>query len=58
MEPGEARLICGHIDSGKFGKYLNGLSKPEPMAHCGPERTKFEQHPMRNPNGSLKVSTT
>lgn len=52
MEPDDERLICGHPDSGDFGKYLKGLSDPAPLDHCKGE--KFEQHPQRNRDGSLK----
>lgn len=48
MEP-DSPLICGHPDSGTFGKSLT-RGRPE---HCG-EFTKFKQHPLRNPDGSLK----
>lgn len=52
MEPDDQRLICGHPDSGEFGKYLQGLNNPQPLEHC--QGKKFEQHPLRNENGSLK----
>lgn len=53
MEPDDPRLICGHPDSGDFGKYLKGpLANPTPMEHCKGE--KFEQHPLRNRDGSFK----
>ena len=52
MEPSDAILICGHIDSGTFGKYL----RKEPLDHCKWE--KFKQHPLRNENGSLKKGKT
>ena len=49
MEPDDD-LTCGHPDSGAFGLYCHRA----PPEHCGPERTKFEQHPLRNPDGTLK----
>jgi hypothetical protein len=49
MEPDDPRLICGHADSGAYGKYLKGV---DPLPHCKGE--KFEQHPHRNRDGSLK----
>ena len=52
MEP-DSPLICGHKDSGTFGLHV----PRRPADHCGPDRTKFEQHPKRNPNGSLKSDT-
>ncbi len=52
MEP-DSDLICGHPDSGVFGKLV--LSGP--VEHCGPEYMKFEQHPLRNADGSLKNYT-
>lgn len=51
-EPDAPYLICGHKDSGELGLYVKG----NPVAHCG-DYTKFEQHPLRNPNGSLKTVT-
>lgn len=53
-EPDDPRFICGHKDAGEFGVYLRLLSNPLPAKHCGDDRAKFEQHPMRNENGSLK----
>lgn len=61
MEPdGEPLLICGA--EGGFGKYLNPLlpgngqlrGRGAETPICGPTRPKFEQHPRRNPNGTLK----
>lgn len=49
MEPDDD-LTCGHPDSGPVGLYCYR----KPPDHCGPDRTKFKQHPLRNPNGSLK----
>lgn len=52
MEPSDMNLVCGHKDAGLFGLYLHAATKPE--GHCGPDLRKFEQHPGRNPDGSLK----
>lgn len=49
-EPDEPFLICGHPDAGTFGSYL----RKEPLDHC-PDFSKFEQHPLRNEDGSLKL---
>lgn len=49
MEP-DSELTCGHPDSGLFGLYVHR----GPAPHCGPEHVKFEQHPRRNADGSLK----
>ena len=48
MEP-DSGLICGHPDAGTFGKTIY----KEPLDHCGWK--KFEQHPGRNPDGSLDI---
>ncbi len=54
IEFSDMNFICGHPDSGEFGLYLyKGV--PD---HCGPTRTKFEQHPNRRPNGDLKLLST
>ena len=50
MEP-DSPLICGHPDSGSFGLSV----RRDPVEHCGPERSKFEQHPKRHADGSLKT---
>lgn len=55
-EPDDPRFICGHKDAGEFGLYLRGLTVVQPAKHCGEERSKFEQHPLRNEDGSLKGS--
>lgn len=47
MEP-DSGLICGHRDAGTFGKNI----RKEPLEHC--EWNKFQQHPLRNENGTLK----
>jgi hypothetical protein len=49
MEPDDMNLICGHPDTGTFGKYI----RIEPLPHC-PDYSKFKQHPGRNQNGTLK----
>ena len=49
MEPSDMNLTCGHRDAGAFGLHIY----KEPLEHC-PDYLKFEQHPGRNPNGSLK----
>ena len=51
MEPsGDARLVCG--ETGDFGVWADIASSSD--GHCGPKRPKFEQHPDRNPDGTLK----
>ena len=45
-------FICGHRDAGTFGVYTYRAVAPE--GHCGPSLSKFKQHPMRNPDGTLK----
>lgn len=50
MEPDADYLICGHPDSGSMGEYI----KIQPLKHC--EWKKFEQHSLRNKNGSLKTN--
>lgn len=53
-EPDEPYPICKHPDSGVFGLYVgNGRGPDSPGGHCGPERTKFQQHPLRTPEGNL-----
>lgn len=43
MESSDMNFACGHPESGSLGIYINhGI--PE---HCGPDRSKFEQHPLR-----------
>lgn len=65
MGPGDDELVCGHPDAGPMGEYArvasegrvrSGAVLPK-LGHCGPERAKFEQHPLRNPDGSLKRMT-
>ena len=52
MGPGDDELVCGHNAAGMMGKYARVAS--EKGGHCGPDRKKFEQHPNRNEDGSLK----
>lgn len=47
MEP-DSPLICGHPDAGTFGLAI----RKHPLDHCGWK--KFQQHPLRNADGSLK----
>lgn len=51
MEP-DSDLVCGHPDAGIVGATANRASGED--GHCGPERPKFQQHPRRNPDGTLK----
>lgn len=48
MEP-DSDLICGHKDAGGFGKVI----RKDNITHCK-DADKFEQHPLRNKDGSLK----
>jgi hypothetical protein len=48
MEP-DTDLTCGHKDAGELGTTI----RKEPLNHC-PDYSKFEQHPLRNPDGTLK----
>lgn len=50
MEPDDPRLICFHPDSGAMGLYLRDS---KPVTHCC-GGSKFEQHPQRRPDGSLR----
>lgn len=53
MEP-DSPLICGHPESGMFGLSLAGPASPRLKdGHCGEDGSKFEQHPLRGPNGEL-----
>lgn len=54
MEPGDMNFVCGHKDAGIMGLYIHHAVKEG--GHCGPNRPKFKQHPLRNPNGTLKSS--
>lgn len=51
MEPDDD-LACGHPDAGSVGTYAYIAAGPS--GHCGAERPKFEQHPLRHPDGELK----
>lgn len=46
-------FVCGHPDSGTYGTVIGGYQLT-PVEHCGPDHSKFEQHPKRHPDGSLK----
>lgn len=50
MEPDSPYLICGHRQEGPFGKFIYNSEKA--LDTC--EFKKFEQHPLRNEDGSLK----
>lgn len=53
MEPADMNLTCSHPDLTN-GKHPFGLHiYREPLDHC-PNYSKFEQHPGRNPDGTLK----
>lgn len=48
FEPDGDYPVCGHKDSGMFGLYVgNGHGPDTAGGHCGPDRVKFEQHPLR-----------
>jgi len=49
MEP-DGPFCCGHRDAGPFGLSLHR----GPPQHCGPDRAKFTQHPLRTPAGDIK----
>jgi len=50
IEPDSPYFICGYPDPRHpWGLYI----KKEPLDHC-PNFSKFEQHPGRNPDGTLK----
>ena len=51
MEPDDD-FTCGHPDAGPMVKYVRVAASSG--GHCGPERPKFEQHPLRTPEGGLK----
>jgi hypothetical protein len=52
MEPDDMNFICGHPDAGTFGIYIRHATNEK--GHCGPSRTKFQQHPLRLPSGDIK----
>jgi len=47
----DSGIICGHPDAGWAGQTIYR----EPLSHC-PDFVKFEQHELRNPDGTLKLS--
>ena len=64
MEPDEPLLICGVKSipgATGFGLYLNprleGGGRGPETPICGADRPKFEQHPLRGPDGSLGRAT-
>ncbi len=54
MEPSDMNFTCGHPDAGAFGIYTHRATAEG--GHCGPERSKFKQHPLRNADGTLKMN--
>lgn len=65
MEPDDMNFICGHKDAGPYGIYthqavaseaekVKAQSEHPGYGHCGPDRPKFVQHPLRKLDGSLK----
>jgi hypothetical protein len=50
MDPDSEYLVCGLKENGLFGTYVKDINVP--LDNCKGE--KFEQHPLRNTNGSLK----
>lgn len=44
-------FICGHPDAGEFGKFIRVATKSD--GHCGINKSKFEQHPNRNEDGTI-----
>jgi hypothetical protein len=54
MEPDDD-LCCGHSSAGAFGTYVRHMRKEG--ATCGPDGGLFEQHPLRNSDGTLKVAS-
>jgi hypothetical protein len=55
LEPDAPKLVCGHSDTGNmFGAYTDCASSER--GHCGPNHSKFQQHPGRNEDGTLKVT--
>jgi hypothetical protein len=51
MEPDDD-FCCGHPDAGEVGTYVKRAAVEG--GHCGPERPKFEQHPLRTADGYMK----
>jgi len=52
MEPASPYLVCGHPDSGIMGLFIKSNKS---VNHCS-NFSKFEQHPLRNSDGSLKTT--
>lgn len=52
MEPDDLNFICGHPDAGSFGTYTHRATAQD--GHCGPDHSKFAQHPLRTAEGDLK----
>jgi len=52
MEPDDD-FCCGHPDAGSVGQYVRVAASKD--GHCGPQRPKFDQHPLRNPDGTLRA---
>lgn len=55
MEPDDD-FCCGHPDAGVFGTYVRRAAAEG--GHCGPTLPKFEQHPLRTPEGDQKGPET
>lgn len=53
LEPSDRNFTCGHRLAGAFGKHIYVATAPDGI--CGPDRKLFEQHPLRNADGTLKV---
>lgn len=51
-EPGD-EFTCGHPDAGVVGTYVRRARADG--GHCGPLGQKFDQHPLRDSDGRLKV---
>lgn len=54
MEPDDD-FCCGHPDAGPAGTYIRRAAAEG--GHCGAGLSKFEQHPNRDPDGSLRSQT-
>lgn len=52
IEPSDMNFTCGHPDAGPVGLYTHHAVKEG--GHCGPNLSKFEQHPLRNEDGTIK----
>lgn len=55
MEPADMNLTCSHPDLVKMGHPFGLHIWKEPLDHC-PNFSKFEQHKLRNADGTLKSS--